>query len=419
MIQPDEDDHDTPRELPGDIAARLDPHHEGEAQEPQGGETGRSASGVGSRAQGEAVSLVSAGEALSELFGSWEGAREEPTSTGVPGLDAALYGGLRSGAVVIVGAPAGAGKSILAAQVAYDAAASGAVVVYASVEMAARELGARWLAMRAFRERVGAWGDASHRGQEKPATFGELLFGMHDRAPTREVALQRAAEAVRKETGGRLFVQTIRPGSCVQDLARAVDAARERAGVSRCLLVVDPLQRLYAATEGREHIDARALNRDETERMTYVAQQLKDCADRAGLAVWCNSDTTKAAVAAGANSETSLRGSYMLNHAATLVLGLSIASDPEASNVVDAFAIDGRSKDAAKSAAKAAMPRWWNEDPRTRASLGGRVAVLESSKNRHNRAPGLVGVMLRAVSLFATAPDEAPDVQAPTRGRKR
>jgi hypothetical protein len=45
--------------------------------------------------------------------------------------------------------------------------------------------------------------------------------------------------------------------------------------------------------------------------------------------------------------------------------------------------------------------------------------VLESSKNRHNRAPGLVGVMLRAVSLFATAPDEAPDVQAPTRGRKR
>jgi hypothetical protein len=65
------------------------------------------------------------------------------------------------------------------------------------------------------------------------------------------------------------------------------------------------------------------------------------------------------------------------------------------------------------------MPRWWNEDPRTRASLGGRVAVLESSKNRHNRAPGLVGVMLRAVSLFATAPDEAPDVQAPTRGRKR
>jgi circadian clock protein KaiC len=55
------------------------------------------------------------------------------TTTGVPGLDRILSGGLIRGSTAIVHGPAGAGKTVLASQTAFHQAASGANVLYVTL----------------------------------------------------------------------------------------------------------------------------------------------------------------------------------------------------------------------------------------------------------------------------------------------
>lgn len=69
---------------------------------------------------------------------------EEPTPTGISGLDRALDGGLRRG-VVVIGAVSSMGKTTLAAQIADNIAASGRGVLFVTIEQSAEEIVAKSL----------------------------------------------------------------------------------------------------------------------------------------------------------------------------------------------------------------------------------------------------------------------------------
>src|SRR5262249_24595088 len=138
----------------------------------------------------------------------------------------------------------------------------------------------------------------------RPLSHGEIYYGRVWRGPQDEAfdRIERARQRL-AQLRANLYPQQIPPGSTVAGLERLVDAARHRAarhGVAvdthPVVLVVDPLQRLYAAASGG--LTGRALeavNASETERVGAVAQQLKQFADEAKVAVLFTSDTTKSA----------------------------------------------------------------------------------------------------------------------------
>ncbi len=290
---------------------------------------------TGARLRAEATPLDTV---LAGLLAAWE--HPPPcTPTGLHQLDALLAGGLRPGDLVGVAGSAGGGKSALVGQLALDAALAGAVAVYASVEMAPAEVLARWLACAAFRAPPPALPHAWSLG------YADILYGRAWRgedargrplvSPDVRAQVFDRLERARQVLAGvahRLFVEQIEPGATVEQVAALVRSARRQAAAREpgaphpVVVVVDPLQRLFASERaGRTGRAAEAVNGLETERVGAVAQELKYLADTEGLAVLFTSDTTKSAALAPVSSAASLRGSYQINHLATLVLGLHTA----------------------------------------------------------------------------------------------
>jgi hypothetical protein len=352
---------------------------------------------------------------LTALGDAWQ----QPSAhvpTGLWPLDALLAGGLRAGDLLALAGVAGGGKSTLAGQLALDAAAHGARVVYASVEMPPTEVVARWLALLAFRA-------ADPEGRDWALGASDILYGRAWRgdglahAPLHHQVLGRLeqARAVLARLDPWLSVHQVPPGATVEDLHGLVAAARARgpraAGPRPTVLVVDPLQRLFASARGgRTGRAVEALNASEQERVGAVAQELKYLADTEALAVVFTSDTTKGAALSAMSSAGSLRGSYQLNHLATVVLGLHTAASPQALR----RRLDGDKDGAAlvpawtEARIARALPRWWEYRADARR-LGARVALLECSKNRRGPPEACVlGLVPGAACGVAGEPDDAP-----------
>ena len=365
-----------------------------------------------SSADARAPRLVSARAALAQLQAAWE-RNDPPLPTGLRQLDAMLSGGLRPGDVIALGGQAKSGKSALACQVAFDVACAhepnepsvpAAVVVYASVEMPAAEVVARWVAREAFR-------CADEKGVSWAMTYSAILYGQAHRGEgltsesvQRDVGdrLLKASERVHERTN--LYVQHVAPGSTPADLVELVRSARaayaeahQGRPVPPAVLVVDPIQRLFAAPGGA--LVGRVLenaNANEVERIGLVAQQLKALADdeHDGCSIIFTSDTTKAAVKESASSATSLRGSYQLNHLATTILGLYTAPEPDGLGDVGKVAVE-----LVRAAGADLVGR------RDVTNLGRQYAVLECSGNR--RGPATSGALLFVAGAmhFAEAPE--------------
>jgi hypothetical protein len=277
--------------------------------------------------------LVTVADSLDELAEAW-GRKDEAVSTGFVQLDYLLSGGIRPGDMLALVGLAKAGKSALWGQVLYQLAEKGALGVYASVEMPRAEVTARWITSRIFLQSYfldDAWA----------VSYGDVLYGKAHRGedrkgkPIEKESIRngikgRLAEAMGevKQTGQRLFVEHLAPGSTCRTLRGIIEQARAQTGhQGLVVLLVDPIQRLFAhESESCKGAALDRMNADETQRVSMVAQQLIGLAqDKAlNVAVLFTSDTTKgAAYNQGANSATDMRGTYMLNHAATAIFDVT------------------------------------------------------------------------------------------------
>lgn len=377
--------------------------------------------------------LASPQEAVRELVSSWE--KPAPyASTGIAGLDQMLSGGLRAGNVLGLAGAAKAGKSALAGQILYDATGPNVIGIYASVEMPRAEVWARFITLETFRLAL-----ANNEGRGPVGgllTFSDVYHGSayrHGRAADarlEEVArLARLNEATQRAASREnLYVESIAPGSTPTYLQTLVRRARDawaaaHPGAERplCVLVIDPIQRLFAAPSGS--LAGAALDRinaDEVSRMGQVAQQLKVLADSEGVAIVFPSDGTKSGAAAGPQAVTDLRGNYQLNHLATTILGLHTRrpadpADPRSA----ALALAGDDQEQAEAILRA-MPAWWEHwasSPEARR-FGPRPIAIDCSGNRQGDARDLVLAFVRGACAFIEQGDGDEDESGVSLGNR-
>ena len=132
------------------------------------------------------------------------GEKEKGITTGFVSLDTMLGGGLLAGRLMVLGGRPGMGKSALALNMALHAAVSGAVVLYVTLEMTARELMRRALYMLSgvSEQAVLSKGE---QAMEKIRAAGETLMKQHfyirDRGDSSLTSLMSACRRVHAAEG--------------------------------------------------------------------------------------------------------------------------------------------------------------------------------------------------------------------------
>lgn len=187
---------------------------------------------------------------------------EEPTPTGLRGLDRALDGGLRRG-VYVLGAISSLGKTTLTAQIADSIAEGGRGVLFVTIEQSAQEIVAKSLS-RIMRQTVGGVaGTVSTRTLMSRA--GRQGFGP-DRAEAFDGACLYYADRIAPHL--RILEGTRQPR--VSDVAEVVRAMREHDGEPP-VVFIDYLQLLAPDSDrltekqatDRNMMSLRQLARDE------------------------------------------------------------------------------------------------------------------------------------------------------------
>jgi replicative DNA helicase len=418
----DHDDNDLLRtgELPEDPAAGTGPAPEPAREETPEEREARAQREAAAKAEAlldaeAATHLHPASAILASFPTRWESS-PPPTSTGIEQFDQMLSGGLRAGDMVLVCAAAKGGKSALVGGIAYDFARPAdarprGLTIYASCEMSKEEIVARWITREAFaltHERRTPW--MSHSA----VLYGAAWRHEVTRDPTRNEALyrilleamERVASIVGPPDAPHVVITRALPGTTPWDLRRRVRVARARLPEGTpVLLVVDPLQRLFAGAQGV--LSGRVLERansEEAERVPRVAEQLKMIADEDGVALMCLSDTTKESVKSGSGSSAGMRGSYMLNHVATTLLGLHAAKDAAtlAARLVEGGLADKSEKDALEQRLVDAVPPWFEHDTAV-SELGRRYVFVDCSGNRNGPDDSLCLGYVRGAMTFVEA----------------
>jgi replicative DNA helicase len=364
-------------------------------------------------------------EALHELWELWK-SNDPPVSTGLAQLDAVMAGGLRAGDVIAVAGSAKGGKSAFAGGIAYAAAKwrgpneRRAVVVYASVEMPAYEVNARWVTAEAYRLRKEELAEQTRkpvRQQQEVArhvSFTEVIYGGAWRGEgvglLHQTDVRQRLTAARGEVArhDNLTVTRLPPGSTAHTLRELVLDRRQREQKPPALtvLVVDPIQRFYAAEQGA--LTGRTLdaaNSNETERMSIVSQQVKELADELGLAVLFTSDGTKASAGGGLSSAQSLRGSYHLNHLATTIMGIRTGKTPE--DLAEKLGSGDEKSGAASLNTLMAEREPWKSDSEEQMRLGQRLAFVDMSGHRRGPANDMVFRFVPGAMTFVELPPKA------------
>jgi replicative DNA helicase len=245
----------------------------------------------------DAGSLRPLGALLSETDdvlrrGSAAGARV--WSTGFPALDTVLTGGLRSGELVLLGGPAGHGKTTIGLQLARNVVAAGATALVLSYEHESHTLLERLISMEAAEGDTGeVAGVIDVRRALETAEHGGSLDSVLGSLPGGERALAALGSygdrlQIHESSGATTTLATIREAPFV---------------------LLDYIQKVPAD---------RA---EEDERITAVAEGLKDLALSARVPVVAISAADKEALAAGHRMRThDLRGSSALAFEADVVL---------------------------------------------------------------------------------------------------
>ncbi|GAA2036284.1 hypothetical protein GCM10009740_29360 [Terrabacter terrae] len=235
--------------------------------------------------------------------GTPAGARVWPT--GFPALDTVLTGGVRSGELVLLGGPAGHGKTTLGVQIARNAVAAGASALVFSYEHESHTLLERLISLEAAEADLGEVAgvidvrralETADRGESLESVLSTLRGGAR-------------AHAALTSYGDRLQVHESSGTSTT--LARIGDAvARVSESTGRApLVLLDYIQKVPVDRPG------------EDERVTAAAEGLKDLALSARVPVLAISAADKDALASGHRMRTrDLRGSSALAFEADVVL---------------------------------------------------------------------------------------------------
>src|SRR5215207_5155385 len=199
------------------------------------------------------------------------GAVGPATSTGFPGLDQLLGGGLRSGMVIALSGVAGSGRTSVALALAYLAARALAGVVLAGAAVDPTEVVARLAARALHRE----YPDAR-------TSYGEIWTGQAwaDDASRRPIA--DAIDTVIKKVGSQLHLFRGTGLETTQALAECV--AQQWARSERVVLVVDDVEGFLAMGDGGM-TRASLVNGSFEARMTQVGYELRRIAEQGACVI--------------------------------------------------------------------------------------------------------------------------------------
>ena len=199
------------------------------------------------------------------------GAVGPTTSTGLPGLDALLGGGLRSGTLLLLSGAAGSGRTAVALSLAYLAARARAGVVVAGAAVDPTEIVARLAARALHREYPDAL-----------TSYGEIWTGQAwaDDASRRPIA--DAIETVMKKVGTQLHLFRGTGLETTQALAECV--AQQWARSERVVLVVDDVEGFLAMGDGGA-TRAALVNTSFEARMTQVGYELRRIAEQGACVI--------------------------------------------------------------------------------------------------------------------------------------
>jgi hypothetical protein len=199
------------------------------------------------------------------------GAVGPATSTGLPGLDALLRGGMRSGMVLALSGAPGSGRTSVALALSYLAARARAGVVLAGAAIDPTEIVAR-LAARAL-----------HREYPEARTsYGEIWTGeaWADDASRRPIA--DAIDTVMKKVGSQLHLFRGTGLESTQALADCV--AQQWARNERVVLVVDDVEGFLAMGDGGA-ARASVYNGSFEARLTQVGYELRRIAEQGACVI--------------------------------------------------------------------------------------------------------------------------------------
>jgi replicative DNA helicase len=253
-----------------------------------------------------ARSLLDAFERADELLQSGLSATAATWPTGFVPLDECLGGGLRAGELTLLGGAPGLGKTTFALQVARNVAAAGQHVLYVCYEHREQDLLERLLGME-----LGLQGDEEglDLGRLRAVFAGDGgVDGLVERLTGCPGGVQ-ALEAL-SSYASRLALAVVAGQRTGLDELRSLvlDAA-----VDRPLVVVDYLQKVRAPGE----------TSDADDRVTLVAEGLKDLALEADLPLLAIVAADKAGVDGGRTRLRHLRGSTALAYEADVALILN------------------------------------------------------------------------------------------------
>jgi replicative DNA helicase len=198
------------------------------------------------------------------------GAVGPATSTGLPGLDQILGGGLRSGTLLALSGAAGSGRTSLALALGYLAARRRAGVIVAGAAVDPTEVVARLAARALHRE----YPDAQ-------TSYGEIWTGQAwtDDASRRHIA--DAIDTVMKKVGSQLHLLRGTGLETTQALADCV--GQQWARSERVVLVVDDVEGFLASSDGAA---ARAgVNASLEARVTQVGYELRRLAEQGACVI--------------------------------------------------------------------------------------------------------------------------------------
>ena len=252
---------------------------------------------------------------LNERISTGDVSRYQPLPLGFTPLDKTIGGGLRPGEMLLLGGAQGTGKTTMALQMARNIASGGlANVLYICFEHDEEYLLNRLIALESVlvhlpqttgaikiqdvrREILGSWmveGETGHQLASNPR-------------------LRPALERIGRYGDSLFLMKGSQTASTVENLRQLVQQHRALSGERQLIVFVDYLQKVPVIPEPP----------NETEKVTYVVNGLKDVALSEGVPLIAIVAADKEGLKASRLRNHHLRGSSAINYEADIILILN------------------------------------------------------------------------------------------------